>query len=509
MIKNSVLRTLILIFIISILFKPTWLFNNGTLTDEVDDLSYWLHSATLAFDFDFDYSYDYQITKDTINSETNAPYHAPGSGYMSAPFVFIFSLIDLIIDNEPPDRINPVNTYSYAGYFTSTLFYSFLGFYFIKKISTNLKKNEVGLVLFITFLSTLVHFSTTRFLMAHAHEFFLVSYLVHIFEKNHCKTISAIELYKILIGFFFLSITRPSTFLFSLLFFAIYKIKLSRNNLSYLKGVFFSSSLIVIYLFLAQTIYQENSIGLNLWSNNTTKGYLSDFNLDRVFEGITSMSSLFFSPSMGIVWCTPVVFFGILVLFTNKKNNEELRRPFIFLYLFAYFLVIFVWQGNEVAYGQRLLIGLLPFLCVRILKLPNLKYFKRPLQISTVLTYLGYVYFYSSENLTLKVGENLFGNITKWAAEDYYIYLFNELLNIENIISVLSRTIYAVNIFKFFNFDSIANFISQYIILEIEKVNKIERYVDSYQAISPGYFFVVTIVIVSFSYFFQRLLRDY
>jgi hypothetical protein len=509
MIKNSVLRTLILIFIISILFKPTWLFNNGTLTDEVDDLSYWLHSATLAFDFDFDYSNDYQITKDTINSKTNAPYHAPGSGYMSAPFVFLFSLIDLIFNNEPPDRVNPVNTYSYAGYFASTLFYSFFGFYFIKKISTNLKKNDVGLILFITFLSTLVHFAATRFMMAHVHEFFLVSYLVYAFEKNHYKTIDTQEFFKILIGFFFLAITRPSTFLFSLLFFAIYKIKLPRNIPSYLKGVSFSSLLIFVYLFLAQTIYEENSIGLNLGSNNTTKGYLSDINFDRVFEGITSMSSLFFSPSMGIVWCTPIVFFGILVLFTNKKNNDELRRPFIFLYLFAYFLVIFVWQGNEVAYGQRLLVGLLPFLCVRILKLPNLKYLKRPLQISTVITYLGYVYFYSSKNLTLKVGENLFGNITKWAAEDYYIYLFTELLNIENIISVLSRTIYAVNVFKFFNFDSIANFISQYIILDIAKVSKLEGYVDSYEAISPGYFFAVTILIISFSYFFQRLLRDY
>ena len=170
--KTSLIKTVILLFFISILFKPTWLFNNGTLADEVDDLSYWLHSATLSFDQDFKYVNDYQITKDTINSSTNAPSHAPGSGYMASPFVYLFSWLDIIVDGKIPDRTNPVNTFSYAGYFASTLFYCYLAFVFLRKIKSNLKNNEVGIVLFVTFISTLVHFVATRFLMSHVYEFF-------------------------------------------------------------------------------------------------------------------------------------------------------------------------------------------------------------------------------------------------------------------------------------------------------------------------------------------------
>ena len=38
-----------------------------------------------------------------------------------------------------------------------------------------------------------------------------------------------------------------------------------------------------------------------------------------------------------------------------------LSKVFIFLYLFGAFLVLFVWQGREGSFGQRLLIGVIPF----------------------------------------------------------------------------------------------------------------------------------------------------
>ena len=39
------------IFIISLLFKPLWLFETNKINEQ-DDLSYWLHSHTVANDFD-------------------------------------------------------------------------------------------------------------------------------------------------------------------------------------------------------------------------------------------------------------------------------------------------------------------------------------------------------------------------------------------------------------------------------------------------------------------------
>ena len=211
---------------------------------------------------------------------------------------------------------------------------------------------------------------------------------------------------------------------------------------------------------------------------------------------------------MGIAWSTPIVLVGIIVLCFKNRTTLDLRMFFVLIYISAYFLVLFIWQGNEVAYGQRLLIGLTPFMCFLALKLKDLKFFKIPLLLSTFVTYIGYLYFYSSQNLTLRMGENLYGNITKWSAESYYSFLFKELFYIENIISVLSRTIYALNVFKFFNFDSLKILITNYINLDSNKIDRLETYVTSYESINSIYFIIVTVLIFYFSYLFSKLLKD-
>ena len=52
---GSYKKKIITFLLISLLFKPLWLFNNQNLGQPSDDMYHWLHSATLAFDFDFDY----------------------------------------------------------------------------------------------------------------------------------------------------------------------------------------------------------------------------------------------------------------------------------------------------------------------------------------------------------------------------------------------------------------------------------------------------------------------
>ena len=64
---------LFVFFIITLLFKPLWLFNNNNLGNPGDDMSYWLHSATLAFDQDLDYTNDYGIESSIFNPITNVP----------------------------------------------------------------------------------------------------------------------------------------------------------------------------------------------------------------------------------------------------------------------------------------------------------------------------------------------------------------------------------------------------------------------------------------------------
>ena len=46
------------ILLLSILFKPLWLFEKDNI-DPQDDLSYWLHGYTLSKDFDISYIDDF------------------------------------------------------------------------------------------------------------------------------------------------------------------------------------------------------------------------------------------------------------------------------------------------------------------------------------------------------------------------------------------------------------------------------------------------------------------
>ena len=119
MIKTRYTKRLLLFVFISLLFKPLWLFNNIDLGQPSDDMYHWLHSATLAYDQDIDYIDDYQIDNGTFNKITNVPSAPPGAGYLSSPFVFIFSQFDS--SNFLSEVINGINDISFIPIFVKYL----------------------------------------------------------------------------------------------------------------------------------------------------------------------------------------------------------------------------------------------------------------------------------------------------------------------------------------------------------------------------------------------------
>ena len=58
--KYSKIHFWLFFLLLTLLFKPLWLFEMKSM-DPGDDLSYWLHSATLSIDGDLDYIDDYKI----------------------------------------------------------------------------------------------------------------------------------------------------------------------------------------------------------------------------------------------------------------------------------------------------------------------------------------------------------------------------------------------------------------------------------------------------------------
>ena len=76
--RNKPIKFFFTFALLTLLIKPVYLFDIDSLGSKGDDLSYWIHSATLAFDFDIDYAnatnyLDVNGSSNTINFS--------GSGY--------------------------------------------------------------------------------------------------------------------------------------------------------------------------------------------------------------------------------------------------------------------------------------------------------------------------------------------------------------------------------------------------------------------------------------------
>lgn len=507
--KNNLKLKIVLIFIISLLFKPLWLFNNNDLGQPADDMYHWLHAATLAIDQDLDYSEDFNIEKATLNKYTNVPSSVPGTGYLSAPFVYIFSFFDNQETIESAEfRVNPTKSFSYLGFFSGGLFYIISGFSLLKKLTSNNPRS--GLIIFCAFIGTLVHFAATRFLMPHAVEFFLCTCLVFLFENKKNVKFIYYEIFLLFTVFSLLSITRPSTFLYSIILILIYR-KRFKINLAFLTFyalcfTFFTG----LYVTLSDYLYRKNYMFLNTYGSDMD-AYSSSFTFEQFITGFIKIPNLLGSPSMGIIWSTPIIFLGLYSFFKEYlvNNKINLDAVFYFLYFGASVVPLLIWQGREVAYGQRLLVGIIPICVVMVSNnISHSKFINYSLLPLSVFTYIGYLFFYSSKKLTLFKGISLWGTEVGFVGENYYFELIKGIIDLENIISVMLRNIYSVNFFRYFDINKYVNNYSLFEFISPEKIDKFLKVSKEYGELSNSYLTSATLIIFIFSYLFTNLITD-
>lgn len=497
-------KKLVVFLLISLLFKPIWLFNNQDLGKPGnDDLSHWLHAATVVYDFDLNYEDDYVVETGTFNFETNTPYHPPGAGYLSAPFVFIFSLFD----NQEPDRLNPVGSFAYLGFFAASLFYCWMGLFLIFKIMVVKNLSKDYYIIFSVLVGTIAHFVTTRFVMSHAVEFFLCAYLCYLFEGK--KRPYLIKNYSVIsIVYLLLSFTRPSTFIYSLCLIVVYLKKRDYN----LKNLYLVSVnlviIAVVHVLTSLHLYDTYTIFQNYQTNFDEQSYV-EFDLLYVILNTPKLASLMFSPSLGIIWTIPVIIFGIIAfIFSKFKTNDAnfLSNIFVFLYIYGALVVLIVWQGREVSFGQRLLIGIIPFCALKLSEYKRSYLFNTLFYFFTWVSYFGYLYFYTSDNLTLKKGTTLWGTEVGFAGQDYFLFLFKEILVVENIISMLGRTIYSVNLFSFTTIEKFSSILSIDQFISSEKLQKVIELTDIYSNVDTNYLFTVNVLIIIFCFYTTQLI---
>ena len=94
--------------------------------------------------------------------------------------------------------------------------------YLLKSTLNRLSNNSklINLVLIATFLSSLSNYVLNRFMLSHSVEFFLVCAILYNLTKNEVNLYSIVSLY------FLLNLTRPPTFVISLLFFCLFIVKI-------------------------------------------------------------------------------------------------------------------------------------------------------------------------------------------------------------------------------------------------------------------------------------------
>lgn len=495
---------LLIFFLVLFAFKPVWLFSNPDLgSPGNDDLSYWLHAATIVYDFDLDYLNDYEVSRGTFNYQTNTPYHPPGASYLSSIFVFVFAFFD----NFTPNRLNPVGSYAFLGYYFSTLFYFTTGIFLLNKlISKKVNTSNKSLILFSVFCGTLIHYVITRFMMSHAVEFFLCTVLIFIFEKYFNKITTKV-LIVLFFSYFLLSMTRPSTFIYSLCLLVIYLPRQKLKKKILIQILISSTIFSIFHVLISQKLYQTYSIFNNYQKNFSEQNY-SEFEIISLINNLKYLPNLFFSSSMGIAWTMPVIVFGILSVVINKKFFDDkniFSKLFVFLYFFGAIIVLMIWEGRDVAFGQRLLIGLIPFCAIRTSEIINKQIYKKMLFMFTSISYIGYFYFYSSATLTLRKGTTLWNRVVGFTGEDYFKNLIYEFYNLENIFSSLSRNIISVNLLYYLPasyFEKIFN----NIFLNQDLLNKLKNQIALYQSIDMPYFATASIIFILFSFSFSFLI---
>ena len=255
------------------------------------------------------------------------------------------------------------------------------------------------------------------------------------------------------------------------------------------------------HLYEVPTIFHHSQIYLS------QQGY-TESSILFIATNTPKLINLAFSPSMGIFWCFPVILYGIVSIFMNRSSsssNKIYTKIFTFLYIYGAFVVVIVWQGREVTYGQRLLIGLLPFCIVKIAEFESSKNFNTLFGISTLISYVGYLYFYSSQNLTLKLGNTLWGSQVRFSGEKYFLYLLSEFSSMENIVAILGKTIYSVIFFHFVNASVFINnqVFTKY--LSEEKIQEALSFTEIYAELDTVYLLTATLLIFTFSTLFVQL----
>ena len=85
--------------------------------------------------------------------------------------------------------------------------------------------------------------------------------------------------------------------------------------------------------------------------------------------------------------------------------------------------------------------------------------------------------------------------------------MLNELLNIENYLAVIVKSLYSINFFGIVEFDSFMNFIPSSL-ENIEKIQILESRANKYFDFNYGYILMSSLIYLGFSFLFLKTISN-
>lgn len=449
--------------IFGLLFLSAFSINNLINKLDFDDASYVSHAFTIGLDFDLNYKNE---PVDEVYLNKKMPPHPIGAGFLGSPFVGLFSIIDIIQDNEIiRDHGNYQNSWSLFGFVFSSSFFFFIGIYlYIKSFQLlSLLDNDNNFIIILILSSTVPFFVLNRYFFSHSYEFFSVSILFWCLIKIYYKVKNnkPIFYFTTIYAFCFslnlfirysninLLLLPPIIFMV-ILFFIDNKSNITKSDEN--KIILIGGLLVIIGIIslIPNSIFLYFSYGSFLPKPSLIYDkplWLESYSLFEMtiilLKRIPYIFNILFSSEMGLFYTNPVIPIGFVsAIFLIIKKEEKLKKNKYLLILLSFLIICFFgfgfsihlwWQGMASSYGYRYLLQTFPvallfiFICKKYL-LSYRHYYKMTIITLALISTLSMVFFSSTPLLKLSSKVNVFKQERKYSGNGYMIDLSKEII---------------------------------------------------------------------------------
>jgi len=216
------------------------------------------------------------------------------------------------------------------------------GMYFLEKYLQNFFSPKIATlsVMFIFFASNLFYYSSFEPALSHQPSFFIISFLLYKSYKFDKKFINFF-LFGALSGFLFTIRVADILFLIPI----YWQILKNSPSLKNWVTTFISAFIFSLPIFWSYYVMAGNPLRISYF----------DRGLSTYSFNVSSIINFFFTPKRGLFTWTPIFFFSFVGLIKSRKYAFLISLTFLILF-------VSFWASVSVEFGQRWIIGGVPYL---------------------------------------------------------------------------------------------------------------------------------------------------